>query len=122
MRTQNEIDSLKRCIENKIATYENEVRKLKTQIDELKQEERELYDPHALIPNSCRMFKDWIKGHPFPKSCLNMIFRNRHTAEINSYVCNTYQTDYHIVKIQDDEAEYLECSPMYKQEFQHESH
>lgn len=57
-----------------------------------------LIEPHALIPKRYNDIEDWIKGHPFPKTCIDMVYSNKEIAFKNSLVCNTYQTYYHIVK------------------------
>lgn len=55
-------------------------------------------EPYAVIPKSCLNIDEWIDGHPFPESVLVNVFNNKGDAIDTYYCCNTYQTDYHIVK------------------------
>ena len=57
-----------------------------------------IIDPHALIPIWYDDIEEWIKGHPFPKTCIDMVYPNKEIAFNNSLACNTYQIDFHIVK------------------------
>lgn len=109
----NKLQSDKSELQNRIILIDN-------QIKELHGEELKLFDPHALIPNSCKTFEDWIKDHPFPDACLSMIYRNKQEAKNVSYCCYTYQYDYHIVRIRPEEKEYLAKTKLGV--YQHEQH
>lgn len=55
--------------------------------------------PHALIPKSYATIDEWLDDcTSFPQFIIQMIFDNKAQAVDVSYCCNTYQSDFHIVK------------------------
>jgi len=96
--TQKEIDSEKRKLTSKRVELEKEIYYINCGLNRLRSVEKNLDDPYALIPKSCKTMEDWTEGHPFPKSCLSMVFKNRTEAEDVQRSSNTYTFDYHVVK------------------------
>lgn len=93
-------------IENKIqelrvrkSSLEMNIAEIDKNIQGLRKLERELVDPHALIPKQYSTIDEWLKGHPFPDAVNAMRFKNKTEAYSVQISCNTYQSSYHIVKL-----------------------
>jgi hypothetical protein len=98
MDKQEKIERLRDKIDTQKAFLQHRIDILDKRCNILAGIERKLKDPHALIPVSCNSFEEWIKGHPFPDSCICNIYENKYNARSTQYVCNTYQIDYYVVK------------------------
>ncbi|WP_343322302.1 hypothetical protein [Sphingobacterium multivorum] len=93
-------------IENKIqelrirkSSLESNITDIDKKIQHLRQLERELEDPHALIPKQYNTIDEWLDGHPFPNAVNAMRCKNKAEAYRVQLTCNTYQESYHIVKL-----------------------
>ena len=77
---------------------------LQERINRLNRIARKLHDPHALIPKSYASIDEWLNNcGSFPNHIIGMIFENKISAIEVSYCCNTYQSDYHVVKCNEKE-------------------
>lgn len=118
MKSDSKTDRIERLIE-KIRTEESELRARLLQLG--KRDVRLRYilyqvnEPYAVIPKSCLSVDEWIDGHPFPESILTNVFKNKGNAIDYYYCCNTYQTDYHIVKC--EPKSYYEEKYLIKQKY-----
>lgn len=92
------IESIRSRIDKEISRCYNRIEILNRRKSRIHKIGRNIVEPHALIPRSYNDIEEWIKGHPFPDVCINMVFDNKDIAFENSLVCNTYQLDYHIVR------------------------
>ena len=95
---QQEIDKQRAKIIRDISILENNIKEWRKDLSDLHNLEIKLDDPHALIPNSYKSMDEWVDGHPFPESCLSMIYKNRADAEDVQMSSYNYTFDYHVVK------------------------
>lgn len=88
---------LEHRINKKISDLLEELRRLENRRSKVLGVLSSLDDPHALIPKDCKTFEDWLIDHPFPYSCIGMIYKNKAHAERVSYCCYNYQEGYHVI-------------------------
>ena len=98
MNKTDRIERIRRDIDQQISYCHNRIDILNKRRNKLIGISKNSFDPHALIPIRYDDIEEWIIGHPFPKTCIDMVYQNKEIAFNNSLVCNTYQIDYHIVK------------------------
>ena len=98
MNKTDRIERIRRDIDQQISYCHNRIDILNKRRNKLIGISKNSFDPHALIPIRYDDIEEWIKGHPFPKTGIDMVYQNKEIAFNNSLVCNTYQIDYHIVK------------------------
>lgn len=98
MNKTDRIEHIRRDINEQIISCYQRIDILSKRKDTLMKISMSTLEPHALIPNWYDDIEEWIEGHPFPGTCIDMIFSNKEIAFKNSLACNMYQTDYHIVK------------------------
>lgn len=96
--TQQEIDIKIIRLKSKKNELLIKVRDLDKEIQLFSIKQRNLDDPHALIPNLYKSVEEWLNDNRFPNTVISMIFKNRTEAEMAQISCNTYQEHYHVVK------------------------
>lgn len=92
------IESIRNDINHQLSSCYHRIDMLNKRKNKLIGISMNIIEPHALIPKWYDDIEEWIKGHPFPKTCIDMVYSNKEIAINNSLTCNTYQIDYHIVK------------------------
>ena len=99
---QSRINHLLGKIEIERSMHYHRIGLLQERINNLNKIAHKLHDPHALIPKSYASIDEWLDNcGSFPQFLIDMIFENKISAIQVSYCCNTYQSDYHIVKCND---------------------
>lgn len=96
-------ERLEYSINRRICDLRKELRRLENRRSKVFDVLSSLDDPHALIPKDCKTFEDWLIDHPFPYSCIGMIYKNKTQAERVSYCCNNYQDYYHVIPCESKE-------------------
>ena len=102
-QVQIQVERLEYSINRRISDLREELRRLENRRSKVLKVLSSLDDPHALIPKDCKTFEDWLINHPFPYSCISMIYKNKTQAEHVSYCCYVYQYDYHVIRCESKE-------------------
>ena len=104
MGKQERIESLISKSIDMIQTYKNIITDMENHIKRLEDELLELDDPHVLIPRSYGDIEEWLLKVAFPDLMRKThTFKNKALARRAQYVCNTFQIDYYIKRISNEE-------------------
>ena len=103
-RKQAQGEMLVNSINERLSELGKEIKRLESRKSKVVEILDGLDDPHALIPKWYDTFDEWIKDHPFPYSCIGMIYKNKSKADRASICCNIFQNDYHVVRCKPKEV------------------
>ena len=86
MNKTDRIERIRRDIDQQISYCHNRIDILNKRRNKLIGISKNSFDPHALIPIRYDDIEEWIKGHPFPKTCIDMVYQNKEIAFNNSLI------------------------------------